>query len=376
MLLIRIPFHAVAVAMFGLLVLTPVTQAVVGGADISSLADIEKAGGIFRDSDGQSADEIKLLRDHGCQLFRVRLFVNPDPDFRKTDGATQNLDVVRTLGQRIKKAGGQFLLDIHYSDTWADPAHQVKPKAWQSLGGDALEKQVGDYTAAVIKDLQSSGAAPDMVQVGNEITSGILWPDARLSHGPKEKEPAQWQTFARLLSAGAKAVRASEIGGQKIKIVLHIHGGGREGLPQWFFKQFMANGGDKVDFDIIGLSFYPTWKDALGTLKQNMNELATTYGKDILLAEVGYPWAPVDQIEGRESMEWPMSPAGQADYLKATRQALAEVPGGHGLGFVWWYSDSINVPDKSMRIWRKGNEALFDHDGKPLPAMKLLSETR
>ncbi|MDB5325831.1 MAG: Arabinogalactan endo,4-beta-galactosidase, partial [Phycisphaerales bacterium] len=117
----------------------------------------------------------------------------------------------------------------------------------------------------------------------------------------------------------------------------------------------------------------PTWKDALGTLKKNMNDLATTYGKDILLAEVAYPFAPVDQIEGRESMEWPMSPQGQADFLKATEKAMAGVPGGHGLGYVWWYTDSILVPDKQIHIWRQGNEALFDHDGKPLPAMKLLA---
>lgn len=349
-------------------------QTPLSGADISALSEIEKAGGVFRDAGGQVGDEIKILRDHGCRLFRVRLFVKPDPDFRKTDGATQDLAIVRSLGQRIKKAGGDFLLDIHYSDTWADPAHQNKPKDWEGLDFNALEKRVGDYTAEVMKDLQSSGAAPDMVQVGNEITSGMLWPDGRLEKGPKDKEPEQWRKFARLLSAGCRAVRAAEQGGKKIPIVLHIHGGGREGLPQYFFKKFMTHGGDKVDFDVIGLSFYPAWKDFLGTLKKNMADLVATYDKDILLAEVAYPWAPVTQIEGRESMEWPQTPQGQTDYLRDTRKALADLPNGRGLGYVYWYSDSINVPNKELRIWRQGNEALFDQDGKPLPAMKVLGE--
>lgn len=355
-----------------LIVRTVSAQGILSGADVSSLLDIEKAGGVFRDR-GEPGDEIKILRSHGCQLFRVRLFVHPHPDFHSSDGATQNLQAVRELGKRIKASGGQFLLDIHYSDTWADPGHQIKPAEWKSLDLDGLKQRVADYTHSTISDLQSNDAAPDMVQVGNEITSGILWPDARLSSGPKDQEPQQWQNFSTLLAAGCDAVRAAQTKQKPIRIVLHIHGGGREGLPQWFFKTLMANGGNKVDFDVIGLSFYPAWKDSIENLKKNMVELINTYHKDVLLAETAYAWAPVTDIEGRESMEWPMSKAGQLQFLEETRQVLLDAPEHRGLGYIWWYSDSIPVPDKSLHIWREGHEALFDNDGEALPVLSAFS---
>ena len=341
---------------------------VISGADISALPWIESLGGVFRDH-RKADDEIAILRRHGCWLFRVRLFVDPSQDFAKTWGATQDLASVRKLGRRIKAAGGEFLLDLHYSDTWADPTHQTKPKAWQSLDVDGLTSRVGEYTTDVLRDLDAAGARPDWVQVGNEITSGMLWPEGKLYGGPKADEPQKWRNFVRFVDSGVKAVRAFERGGAKIRVILHIHGGGRAGLPQSFFKRFAEAGGGAVDYDTIGLSFYPTWKDSLADLKNNLADLVTAQGKDILLAEVAYPWAAVEGIEGRESMQWPMTPAGQADYLRETVHALQDVPDGHGIGFVWWYSDSI--PVKGQRIWRGGNEALFDHAGDALSTLDL-----
>ena len=344
------------------------TRPVMSGADISALPWIESFGGVFRD-DGRPDDEIAILRRHSCRIFRVRLFVEPSQDFAKTWGATQDLASVRKLGQRIKAAGGEFMLDLHYSDTWADPTHQTKPKAWRSLDVDGLANRVGEYTTDVLRDLDAAGARPDWVQVGNEITSGMLWPEGKLHGGPKADEPQKWANFVRFVDSGVKAVRAFEKGGAKIRVMLHVHGGGRPGLPQGFFKRFVEAGGGVVDYDTIGLSFYPTWKDSLADLKTNMAELVRTHDKDVMLAEVAYPWAPVTDIEGRESMQWPMSPAGQADYLRATVAALRAVPGGRGIGFVWWYSDSL--PVKGQRIWRGGNEALFDHAGNALPGLRL-----
>lgn len=345
----------------------------VGGADVSSLLDIEKAGGVFRDEGGKAGDEIQILRGHGCEIFRVRLFVKPNPLFSATGGATQDLATAVALGKRIKAAGGRFLLDLHYSDTWADPGHQVKPREWEGLSFEEVEKKLESYTEETIRSLQAAGAGPDMVQVGNEITSGIVWPDGRVSHGPKEKEPEQWGKLVKLLKAGIRGVRACEGEGKRIPVVLHVHGGGRERLPQWFFGELMKYGGTGLDFDVIGLSFYPTWKDSLGVLKTNMDELIASYGKPVLLAEVGYPFAPVDRIEGKESMEWPMTPEGQKAYLEATKAVLAGAREGKGLGYVWWYSDAIEVPGGKLRIWREGNEALFDHEGKAVPAMAVFS---
>ncbi|MGN6507422.1 MAG: glycoside hydrolase family 53 protein [Tepidisphaeraceae bacterium] len=346
------------------------TSPVLSGADVSGLPDIEKAGGIFRDH-GKPGDEIKILREHGCSLYRVRLFVDPDPDFKHNYGATQNLAMVTSLGQRIKAAGGMFLLDLHYSDTWADPSHQTKPAAWKDLDFDALVKRVGDYTTEVIHHLQAAGAAPDMVQVGNEITSGILWPDAHLSSGPKADEPTRWRNFVRLLTAGAKAVHAAEQPGKPIRVVLHIHGGGRDGLPTWFFGELKKHGGDAIPFDIIGLSFYPAWNDSIAALKKNADELVKTFGKDILLAEVAYAWKPVTDIEGHDTMQWPTTPDGQRQFLSDVHDLLAHIPAHHGLGYCWWYPDSIQVP--GLKIWRNGAEALFDSNGDPLPALSVFA---
>ena len=334
------------------------------------LPEIERAGGVFRDENGTPGDEIAILRAHGCQLFRVRLFVDPDPNYSKTDGATQDMSTVRALGKRIKSAGGQFMLDIHYSDTWADPGHQIKPKAWEGLDFDALEKRVGQYTSDVLKDLIGSGAAPDMVQVGNEITAGMIWPDGNVLNVPSEKQQVQWQQFARLFNAGAKAVRAaSSASAHPMRIILHIHGGGREGLPKWFFGKFDTAGSD---FDIIGLSFYPAWGDSIDALKQNLSDVIGAYGKDVIVAETSYPWRPLPDIKAEPPMLWPQSPEGQEKFLRDLSAVIRAAPGGHGLGFMWWYSDAIQVPTK-MRIWRTGSEALFDSDGKALPALGAFS---
>src|SRR5205814_10305657 len=135
---------------------------------------------------------------------------DPATDFNSSYGATQDLKYVRALSRRIKSANGKFLLDLHYSDTWADPGKQFKPARWKDLPFDALVKQVHDYTADVLKTLADDGALPDMVQVGNEITGGILWPDGKVLDAAPEHEAEQWQRFATLLNAGAKAVREAQ----------------------------------------------------------------------------------------------------------------------------------------------------------------------
>ncbi|HUB26138.1 MAG TPA: glycosyl hydrolase 53 family protein [Tepidisphaeraceae bacterium] len=337
------------------------------GVDISMLPTIEQAGGIFRDG-GKPGDAIAILRDHGCNLFRVRLFVDPDSDYATTFGAVQNLDYVRGLARRIKAAGGLFLLDLHYSDTWADPGKQYKPKAWEKLGFDDLVRQVHDYTASVMSDLAAAGAMPDMVQVGNEITSGMIWPDGKLLDVPADQEAAQWRKYAELFNAGAAAVHSFSTPTHPIKVMLHIHGGGRAGLPQWFFGKLSQN---VVNYDCIGLSFYPAWDDSIDALKTNMADLIHTYGKDVFVAETSYPWRGGGGIEKNPTMKWPLTPAGQKDFLRDLIALIKAAPDGHGIGFSWWYPEAIPVPH--LGVWRDGAEALFDDHGNALPAMDLFN---
>jgi arabinogalactan endo-1,4-beta-galactosidase len=294
----------------------------------------------------------------------VRLFVKPDPDFAKTDGAVQDLSYVRALARRIKGVGGTFLLDIHYSDTWADPGKQFTPAEWSSLDFDALERRVNDYTVSVLKDLRESGAMPDMVQVGNEITAGILWPAGKVLDAPPATEAEQWARFARLVNAGSRAVRSFQTPGHKIRIVIHIHGGGREGLPKWFFAKFNRNA---VDYDVIGLSFYPAWNDSIDALKQNMADVISACGKDVLIAETSYPWREGGGIQKNSTMRWPLTAQGQKQFLQDLTAVIRSAPDHRGLGFCWWYAEAIPVP--GLAVWRGGAEGLFDQNGIALAAL-------
>jgi arabinogalactan endo-1,4-beta-galactosidase len=343
---------------------------VIAGADISMLPEIEKAGGVYRNADGMPGDAIAILHQHGCTLFRVRLFVDPGTDFNGTYGATQNLPYVRALAKRIAAAGGKLLLDIHYSDTWADPGKQFKPAAWKDLPFDALVQKVHDYTADVLKTLADDGVHPEMVQVGNEITAGMLWPDGKLLNTPPDKEDQQWRNFSTLFNAGAKAVRETQTPDHPIRIVLHIHGGGKQGMAKWFFEKLNRN---PVDYDIVGLSFYPAWDDSMDALKQNLADAIHICNKDVLIAETSYPWHQLPDKSG-PTMAWPQTKEGQTQFVKDLTALLAAAPGHHAIGFVWWYPEAI--PAGSLQIWRSGYEALFGQTGEALPAMDAFNTAK
>jgi arabinogalactan endo-1,4-beta-galactosidase len=341
----------------------------ISGADISALPMMEKAGGVFRDH-GKAEDAIAIFRAHGCNLFRIRLFVDPQTDPAKSYGAIQNLPYVTALAQRVKAAGGKFLLDIHYSDTWADPAKQFTPKRWEGLDFKEMKKQVGEYTTSVLNDLDKAGVRPDMVQVGNEITSGMLWPAGKVWKVPADKLETQWAHFAALFNAGAAAVRKFDGGSHSIRIVLHIDGGGKEGRTKWFLNKIVEH---PFDYDVLGLSFYPAWGDSIDALKQNMADAIFLTGKDVLIAETSYPWHPLPDIPGgTKIMRWPTTPIGQKAFMSDLIALLKTEPDGHGLGFVYWYPEAISLP--GMRVWRQGYEALFDQDGNALPAMEEMKK--
>ena len=245
------------------------------GCDVSMLPTIEKTGGVFRDG-GKTGDAIQILAAHGCNLFRVRLFVKPDPDFVKNFGAVQDLPYVIALAKRIKATGALFLLDIHYSDTWADPGKQFTPADWKNLGFEDLRQKVHDYTASVLATLRDAGVMPEWVQVGNEITAGMLWPTGAVLDVPADQQAMHWQRFAELVDAGCKAVREMQTPDHPIKIVIHIHGGGLEKMADYFFTHFKI---DPADYDIVGLSFYPAWTDSIDYLKGNLSDAIRETGK-------------------------------------------------------------------------------------------------
>ncbi len=333
------------------------------GADVSALAAFEGAGAHYRD--GTIAGALPALHARGSTLFRLRLFVAP----LGTGIEVNDLPYTIALAQRIKATGAGLLLDIHYSDTWADPAHQAIPAAWAGLTLDSLEQVVEAYTTAVLRAMDSAGVRPDIVQVGNEIDSGFLWP---LGHvGGSDDTPAQWAQFGRLLAAGIRGVRAATPPGDTIRVLLHYSGGGNPPGIDWFFGHVAQL---ELDYDLIGLSWYPWWHGSLSALRAGLATAANHYGRDVMVVETAYPWrhgAWEQMIVDSSALAWPMTRAGQARFLADLVAAVRATPGGRGAGVLWWHPEAIPAP--GLFVWGDGALALFDSTGALLPAARAFA---
>jgi arabinogalactan endo-1,4-beta-galactosidase len=332
----------------------------VTGADISMLPEIEHLGGVFREN-GARRDCLDIMEGHGCTCFRVRLFVNPD----HRGGVVNDLPYTLALAGRIKAAGMTLLLDLHYSDTWADPGHQTKPAAWSGLDFPALERMVENYTEGVIIEFKKRGVLPDIVQIGNEVTSGMLWPDGRL--GGSTDTTGEWDRFARLLKAGIRGVKAAVGTGETVRIMIHIDRGGDRRGTAWFFDHLARHG---VPFDIIGLSYYPWWHGPLAALRGNLAATARAYRKDVMIVETAYPYRGEEWWKERGNMAWPISPDGQRAFLGELVRTVELTPDGCGAGVLYWYPESI--PVEELEPWEGGALALFDAKGNALPAIEAL----
>ena len=237
------------------------------GGDVSSLYRSEQDGGAYDTSSGTKENADAQLSAAGMNYVRLRVWVNPQDGF---DNEAQLL----AMAKQAAGYGQQLLLDFHYSDTWADPGHQATPAAWSSDTLSQLETQVYNYSRQVVSDLVAQGTPPAMVQVGNEINAGMLWPDGSTSN---------WPQLAALLKEGIAGVRAAD---SSAKIVLHLAGSDSEStLASWYSTAIS----DGVSFDIIGLSYYDYWDGRLDVLQTDLDGLAAKYGKQVAIAETAYP---------------------------------------------------------------------------------------
>lgn len=325
------------------------------GADLSALRIYEQRGAKFT-KNGRAGDALGLFRAEGLNAVRLRLFVDPKPE-----GIVDNsLDYTVALTRRVKAAGHAFLLDLHYSDTWADPQKQFKPAAWEQLPFDELVARVGAYTREVLARFEREGLRPDFVQIGNEITNGTLWPDGRVKAGaPPEEDAAAWDRLAKILRAGLDAVPRGP--GQPQRM-LHIESGGDLAKSLWWFRHARDAG---LDYDLIGLSYYPDWHGDLPTYRRTLAALAEEFRKPIHVVEAGYPWKPTKKWTEKTNMDWPLTPAGQAQFLADVVQAVKEIPHGLGRGVWYWHPESIQLP--GHYAWEGGSCALFDDRGEMLP---------
>ena len=199
------------------------------GADISWVQQQEDEGVCFADH-GVLKDILAILKDHGFNWIRLRVFHNPKAEKGYSRKGYCDLDHTLAMAKRIKAAGMRFLLDFHYSDTWADPGHQIKPAAWKDLHGAELEKAVHDYTRDVVAALKQQGTPPDIVQIGNEISNGFLWPDGNVWKSGK------WDVFCGLIKAGIAGAKEAD---PSVKIMLHLAWGGQNAQSRSFWTRLL-----------------------------------------------------------------------------------------------------------------------------------------
>ncbi len=329
------------------------------GGDPSEIPEVEARGGVYKVG-GKPVDPLVAMKRAGFTAIRLRIWNQPKDGF---------CDLAHTLvmAKRIKQAGLKLMIDFHYSDYWADPGKQYKPAAWKELKSKELEAAVHDYSRDVIKALDDQGTPADVVQPGNEVTNGMLWPEGMLHINSDG-----WTEFMALNKAAIAGIREGA-GKHQPKIMIHIDQGGKNAISRFWFDRYFALGGEA---DIIGLSYYPFWHGTLQELQANLSNLAKTYKKDILVAETAYPYVKDNAGPGLNPDPvpgFPASPEGQAGYLRKLTAIVKATPGHHGVGVLWWAPAWISAPGRAGG-WRR--LTLFDNQGEALPGLSSFGPVR
>lgn len=307
------------------------------GADISWLPQMEKSGYHFYGINGKSEDCIKILKEHGINSIRLRTWVNPSDD--PMSGHCSKGETV-DMAKRAKSNGMEVMIDFHYSDSWADPAKQIKPKSWENLNFEALKKALYDYTFDVMMALKVAGITPKWVQVGNEIPTGMIYPEGHTD---------QWPQLVQLINQGYDAIKAVS---PSTKVILHVdQGNNNKRFRNWFDNATKYG----AKYDIIGLSFYPYWLDnkpdyteVTDSLSFNMNDMVTRYGKEVMVVEVG---GEDNKIENTYNM------------LKEVIRITKAVKHNMGTGVFYWEPEGA-------RSWSQYSLSCWGNDGKPTKALQ------
>jgi arabinogalactan endo-1,4-beta-galactosidase len=320
-------------------------------SDVSYLPEMESNGTKFY-SNGKAEKMLTTLKNAGCNTVRIRLWKNPA--FGRSGFAE-----VKKLAQDARQAGLRVWLTVHYSDTWADPGVQTTPEEWKDLSFNELKTAVSTYTSKIITEIN-----PDIIQIGNEINSGLLWPQGNLISNE--------QQCIEILSAASAAVRAKS---PDTKIMIH-YAGVNTGSTDWFFNKMKA-----IDYDYIGLSYYPVWhgKD-VNQVKTTIDALGKKYSKKVLIAETAYPFTLsfndfTNNIVGAEDQlisGFPATPAGQRTFVLAIKNLVKSSE--YGQGFAYWGGEWVafkGTQSKSGSTFE--NQALYSFDNNALSVMQAFA---
>ena len=308
-------------------------------------------------------DALKIFADAGSDLLRLRVWVNPPKGF---------CDLAHTLklAKEAKARGMKLLLNFHYSDDWADPGHQIVPVAWKNLDLAGLAQATEKHSYEVTKALVDQGTPPVMIQVGNEVRVGMMWPLGKLVNDQS------YDAFATLLKAGTKGVERAMPKSSAYQFMLHNDQGGSLVPCLKFYAELERR---SVRFDVIGLSYYPWWHGNLKDLEDTLDGLARTFKRDVMVVETAYPFT----TKGADSTgnfvwektdlkcEYPATAEGQVDFLNRLHKIMRNVPDQRGIGVVYWAPEYVAQPGIQTPC---ENLALFDLELKVLPGLAALCE--
>jgi len=359
----------------------------VRGVDISSIISLQNSGVSFFDFNGKPCNIYQFLHSQGVTHVRVRVWVDPyNEKGQGYGGGNCNLNNAIAMAKEIKKAGLKMIVDFHYSDFWADPSRQLAPKSWQNKSISEKEKLLEDYTYQSLEKIKKTGVNIAIVQVGNEITTGLAG-------------ETSWDNIARLLQAGSRAIRQLDA---KIQIALHFTDPQKEGYLDYFARTLEQY---EIDYDIFGTSYYSYWHGTLNKLSSCLDEISQTYNKDVMVLETAFPYTLKDSDgfannAGEDlSYAYEVSTDGQKEAIIDVMETMNKL--SRGLGFCYWEPAWISVGSTNYNensvLWEKwgsgcsnpaahdydpehvglytcgsswDNQALFDASGHPLPSLK------
>lgn len=336
------------------------------GADVSSLQAMEDYGADYYDFSGEKKDALELLKMHGVNYVRLRLWNEPETSFDRGDYCSLETSVA--MAKRAKTLGMKVLLDFHYSDSWADWKNQNLPKAWSRLGFEELLESVYQYTRKVLETLYHENAYPEIVQIGNEIGNGMLWSYGSVDHP---------ELLTALLNSGMKAVEEADTGSERAEIMLHVESGGNVEKTERFFTVLSENG--LKPYDLIGLSYYPYWAGAYSNLLHNMQNLWKKFGKKVVVVETAFPYtdashdATPNVVTGeltRKEMGLEPSEENQRKVIEKIIRLVHEEENGYGVFYwepVWYCVKGVGAMKDSGNEWE--NQAMFDHTGRALDGL-------
>ena len=329
------------------------------GVDLSMLKQVEDNAGLFYDN-GNQIDPIQEFNSKGINTVRIKIWHNPLLNYN-------DLESVLEIAERVKNAELDLLLDFHYSDTWADPSNQNKPAAWENLNFDTLCDSIEQYSRYVITKLKNQNTLPKYVQIGNETDCGFLWPDGYVCG--ESNNDIQWNKLRDLFMHAIEGVNTALDFEDSLKIISHVSSGGN-----WFFGNLLE---EDIPIDILAISYYPMWHGTLADLNQNINMLATQFGKPVLVVETAYPFTlswndNTNNILGLETQlldGYEASEEGQFSFLYDLISLVHDNDFGYGI--CYWAPDWISTSQFGSP-WE--NQALFDFDGQLLDAVSVFDD--